>query len=419
MNKKNNLIEDYKRESKKKYKIKALSFFSGAMGLDIGLEKEGIHPLLACENDPASRKTIFTNKGKDIGLIGDLNDYNPKHILEFAGLKKNEKIDVIVGGPPCQAFSTAGKRRGFTDLRGNVFLKYIDTIIALKPTYAVIENVRGLLSLPILHIPHSLRGNNKDNHHPETLKGSALKLILDKLKKGGYNYSFNLYNSANFGSPQIRERVIIIATRNKNAVNYLEPTHSEIKEYKLHKWKTLGEAIKGLGNIKHTHVNFSNNRTQYYKLLKEGQNWRDLPKNLQKKAMGNSFFAGGGKTGFYRRVDRKKPSPTLVTHPAMPATDLCHPTEIRPLSVEEYKKIQGFPNEWIICGNMIDMYKQIGNAVPVELGGAVGKAIIKHMNKKKVNEIKNFPYSRYKKNDEESWLKSFKESKKIQLELNI
>lgn len=419
MNKKNSSIEDYKRESKKKYKIKALSFFSGAMGMDIGLEKEGIHPLLACENDPASRKTIFTNKGKDIGLIGDINNYSPEQILEYAGLKKNEKIDVIVGGPPCQAFSTAGKRRGFTDLRGNVFLKYIDTVIALKPTYAVIENVRGLLSLPILHVPHSLRKNNESNNNPETLKGSALKLILDKLKKGGYNYSFNLYNAANFGSPQIRERIIIIATRNKNVVNYLEPTHSELKEYKLPKWKTLGEAIKGLGNIKHTHVNFSKNRVKYYEYLKEGENWRNLPEKIQKEAMGNSYFAGGGKTGFYRRLNRKKPSPTLVTHPAMPATDLCHPTIIRPLSVEEYKKIQGFPDEWIICGSMIDMYKQIGNAVPIELGKAVGKIIIKHMNKKKIREIKGFPYSRYKNNDEVSWLKNFKFSKKFQLELDI
>ena len=192
-----------------------------------------------------------------------------------------------------------------------------------------------------------------------------------------------------------------------------------MKEYKLPKWKTLGEAIKGLGNIKHTHVNFSKNRVKYYEYLKEGENWRNLPEKIQKEAMGNSYFAGGGKTGFYRRLNRKKPSPTLVTHPAMPATDLCHPTIIRPLSVEEYKKIQGFPDEWIICGSMIDMYKQIGNAVPIELGKAVGKIIIKHMNKKKIKEIKGFPYSRYKNNDEVSWLKNFKFSKKFQLELDI
>ena len=103
----------------------------------------------------------------------------------------------------------------------------------------------------------------------------------------------------------------------------------------------------------------------------------------------------------------------------MPATDLCHPTIIRPLSVEEYKKIQGFPDDWEICGSMIDQYKQIGNAVPIELGRAVGKLILKLMNNKKIKDFNNFPYSRYKNNDEKSWLKNFEKNNSRQLSLKF
>ena len=115
------------------------------MGLDIGLEQEGINILLACETDNACRRTIVANE-PGIGLIGDIRDYTVGEILEYANLRENGQVDIVVGGPPCQAFSTAGKRLGFQDERGNVFLKYIEVIREIQPQYAVIENVRGLFS---------------------------------------------------------------------------------------------------------------------------------------------------------------------------------------------------------------------------------------------------------------------------------
>ena len=138
-------------------------------------------------------------------------------------------------------------------------------------------------------------------------------------------------------------------------------------------------------------------------MLKEGQYWKDLPEDAQKEAMGEKLKLGGGKTGFYRRLNFKRPSPTLVTNPTMPATDLCHPTKDRPLSVEEYSRIQEFPEDWKICGPILEQYKQIGNAVPVKLGEAIARTIIADMNGEKLPEIKGFPFSRYKNTSDITW----------------
>ena len=154
---------------------------------------------------------------------------------------------------------------------------------------------------------------------------------------------------------------------------------------------------------------------KYYKLLKAGQNWRNLPIKLQKEAMGNSYYLGGGKTGFLRRLAWDKPSPTLVTDPTMPATDLAHPELDRPLSVEEYKRIQEFPDDWKIAGNVRQQYKQIGNAIPVSLGYAIGKLILRHYLKQKIKIINGFKYSRYLNTSDQNWV----EQREKQLSLKI
>ena len=353
-------------------KIKALSFFSGAMGLDIGLEKAGIDVILACESEKFIRETIKLNRPK-IKVLEDINNYSAKEIRIEAGLKPKEKIDLIVGGPPCQAFSTAGKRLSINENRGVVFLKYLELIKELNPTYFVIENVRGLLSVPLKHVPHNKR-NRKLKVAEE--KGGTLNYILNYLKKIGYKVSFNLYNSANFGTPQTRERIVIIGNKDEK-LPYLSPTHSQYGEFGLKPWNTFKSAVKGLHNINHEHVNFPESRLKYYRKLKEGQNWRNLSLKLQKEALGKSFYLGGGKTGFLRRLAWNKPSPTLVTDPMMPATDLGHPVEDRPLSIQEYKRIQEFPDNWKLSGNLRNQYKQIGNAVPVLLAEKIGKHFAK------------------------------------------
>src|SRR5690554_3256538 len=186
--------------SSEKNSFNVLSFFSGAMGLDIGLHKAGFETLLACEIDKSSRQTILANN-PNIGLIGDIRAYDTSEILEYAGLKSREEVDLIVGGPPCQAFSSAGKRMGLADDRGNVFLKFIEVIENIKPKYAVIENVRGLLSAAY---SIDLKEEEVSFLPPEIkeIKGATMYYIYNRLRASGYQLSFNLYNSANYGTPQ-------------------------------------------------------------------------------------------------------------------------------------------------------------------------------------------------------------------------
>lgn len=389
---------------KNKKSLKCLSFFSGAMGLDLGLEGAGIEILLASEIDKHCQNTIRTNR-PDLPLIGDIRDYSADDIRSTAGLRKNSVVDIMAGGPPCQAFSTAGKRKAFEDERGNVFLKYIDLICEIRPRFAVIENVRGLLSAPLSHRPHSERGKNLPPLSEEESRGSALAYIIAKLRENNFGVSFNLYNSANFGSPQIRERVVMLCCRDGETMPFLSPTHAQNGGYGLKKWVTLRKAFTGLSRHGCDHIDFPQKRLKYYKLLSEGQNWRNLPEKLQKEALGKSYFSGGGKTGFLRRLAWDKPSPTLVTNPAMPATDLCHPSEDRPLSIQEYKRIQEFPDTWEITGPILQQYRQIGNAVPCSLGKAIGRLLIDYSERKAIPTFDGFPYSRYLNTDHDSWEK--------------
>ena len=402
-------VPDQKRKSQDKPKYKVLSFFSGAMGLDIGLSKAGLEPMLASEIEPNTRKTILLNK-PDIALIGDINQFDCASIRDYAGLEPDEEIDLVIGGPPCQAFSTAGKREAFNDSRGNVFLTFIDRILGLRPKFAVIENVRGLLSAPYAMDYPDTKTFGYAPKTPENEKGGALLHITNLLEAGGYKVSFNLYNAANYGAPQKRERVVIFCSRDGVQVPYLNPTNSEDGSYGLPAWKTLGEALEGLDESNPEYLVFPEKRLKYYRILKEGQYWKDLPEDLQKEALGPSYYLGGGKTGFLRRLDMSKPSPTLVTDPTMPATDLCHPYLDRPLSVQEYKRIQEFPDDWKLFGSIKDKYRQIGNAVPVSLGKAIGEEVLTLLEGKiPLSPPIGFPFSRYKGTDEKSFKKEMKE----------
>ncbi len=383
-----------------------ISFFSGALGLDLGLEAAGFEPVFFNEIEKKFCETIRLNRAKTPLYDCDIRELTTKKISKDHGLKKGE-LFAIVGGPPCQAFSTAGKRRGLNDSRGNVFLHFIDLIETLMPRYVIIENVRGLLSTPLKHRPHDQRGKGFASLTPEESPGGALAHIISKLESAGYKLSFTLYNAANFGVPQIRERIIIFANREGKEIPFMAATHSDTDK-KLPSWKTILDAIWELRNKKKLeHTYFPEKRLKYYRLLNAGQNWRSLAVKLQKEALGKSYYSGGGKTGFLRRLDWNKPSPTLVTSPIMPATDLCHPTQERPLSIEEYIRIQTFPINYKLSGNTMEKYKQLGNAVPCKLGEAVGKHLVKfHMGILKDFNT-NGKLSRYLNTDHKSWQLNF------------
>lgn len=340
--------------------------------------------------------------------LDDILNYSASELRHLAGLSPETTPDVIVGGPPCQAFSTAGKRAAFDDPRGNVFLHFVEICIELAPKAIVIENVRGLLSAALKHRPQNQRGRGFPPLSKEETPGSALQSVIDRLESSGYGVSFNLYNAANFGVPQKRERVILIALKNGQIAPFLKPTHSQNGEFGLPKWVTFSEAVEGLDPEVQDHVKFPEKRLVYFRMLKSGEYWKDLPtEEIKREAMGQSYHSGGGKTGFYRRLDWDAPSPTLVTHPAMPATDLAHPHLDRPLSVQEYMRLQQFPDDWKLSGSVLQKYKQIGNAVPIGLGHAVGKLLIEILSKKINNSesIEGFNYSRYKNTDHNSWKK--------------
>lgn len=352
-----------------------ISTFSGAMGLDIGLEKAGLSIRLCVEKEKVMANTIRSNR-PDLPLIeDDIRNYSGADLRKRAGLSDDDDVFLMCGGPPCQSFSTAGKRRGFDDERGSVFLKYIELIGEVRPKYFLIENVRGLLSASY-NDPENT-DENKDGYTLSTTKkekGTAMLYILKKIKELGYSATFSLYDAANYGVPQRRERVIILGSRDGYQIPPIPPTHSKNSTSGLKKWVTFADAVKGLTTC--NAIKIPEKRLPYFRMLGPGQCWRDLPHEVQKVAMGKSYLSQGGKTGFYRRLSWDSPSPTLVTSPMMPATSLAHPEEDRALSIEEYARIQMFPDDWKFAGNLRDIYKQIGNAVPVGLGFAAARHLL-------------------------------------------
>ena len=382
-----------------------LSLFSGALGLDLGLELSGLEPVAANDIDAVAVKTIKSNRPNLPVYECDARDLNPEDLMSDHDFGPGD-LFAMTGGPPCQAFSTAGKRMGLADDRGNVFLHFVELVGIFRPKYLILENVRGLLSCPMSHRPHSMRGAGFPSLDGDEIGGGALAFILNRLVDFGYSIDFDLYNVAMFGVPQIRERVVLLGARDGTAPPKLMPTHDEHSRAGLKAWRTFRDATASL-NGSPNHLRFPEKRLEYYRKLKAGQNWRDLSPCDQKEAMGNSYYSGGGKTGFYRRLHWDRPAPTLVTSPIMPATDLCHPLEDRPLSVEEYARIQTFPDDWMFEGSIKDQYRQIGNAVPVKFGKAIGDHIQKFdlapTNSAPVSPV---PLSRYRDTDFRSWTQS-------------
>lgn len=366
----------------------AVSLFSGAMGLDLGIEKAGIKIKVCVEMDKWAAKTI--KKNTDIPVIEkDIKVVTSQEILEIAGLLK-EQVFLIVGGPPCQAFSSAGARRGLADFRGNTIINYLRIVEEIKPRYFIMENVRGILSAKLNYVPD----NFLEYEGIKDKKGSVLYFLKKEFEKYGYTLSFALFNAANYGVPQKRERMIIFGHRGKERIPLPRPTHSQDGAVLgTEKWIPLKKAFIDLPEVKEDeYTQLSEKNKKYLSLLKQGEYWKHLPDDVVREAMGKSYELGGGKTGFYRRLSMEEPSPTLVTSPAMPATMLCHPTELRPLSIKEYARIQQFPDNWEFSGKNIEIYKQIGNAVPVGLGYMAGKQIIS-FHEEKENLVH---YSRYK-----------------------
>ena len=360
----------------------SISLFAGAYGLDLGLEKAGIQTVSLVEIEPDATKTISLNRPhlSRCAVPRDICKVSAKTLLEEGGQilgldrpLRAAQVDLVTGGPPCQSFSTAGKRGSVGDPRGSLFMDFIRIVDEIKPRFFIMENVKGLLSAPIRHRPHDRRGLGFPQLEPDEMPGAALQVILAEMKRIGYEVVYGLLNTADYGVPQVRERVIFIGYKGDDSVTLPLPNHSQKGTAKQPKWLTLREGLKDLVDSQPEFVPYSESRLKYLRLLTAGQNWRYLPSELQQEAMGGAYKSEGGKVGFYRRLAWDKPSPTVTTSPHQKATDMCHPDELRPLSVRECARIQTFPDDWVFYGSTASKYRQIGNAVPVLLGEAIGQ----------------------------------------------
>jgi DNA (cytosine-5)-methyltransferase 1 len=384
----------------KKYKV--LSFFSGGMGLDLGLHATDHFETVACvEKVHTFCETIRLNQKngnlpENMKIIeADISQITPDAVLDIVGLR-DEDIDVIVGGPPCQSFSTAGKRGTIQDPRGTLIWDFLRFVKRIKPKFFVMENVRGLLSAALRHRPIADRPEKGGKPLSEDeMPGSVVKLFakdLSRFDSAGYHLDIYEVNSVNYGAPQIRERVIFIGNRYNMEIEFPNPTHGQIQSNGLYgrqlelfekpalqPWRTLGDVISDLSEKNPTILDFSPRKKRYLEMIPPGSNWRSLPEELQKESMGKAWYAKGGRSGWWRRLTFELPCPTLVTMPNHASTALCHPIETRALSIREYARIQEFPNDWEFYGTVAEQYTQVGNAVPTRLGMIVGNVLAKNL----------------------------------------
>ena len=340
---------------------RSISLFSGAMGLDLGLMQAGIRFETGQDVDNDCVRTIQCNGHKC--LLGDIREISSNDLLEISKLKTGEPF-LICGGPPCQPFSTAGKRLGINDPRGSLFLDFVRMIHDIRPRFFVMENVKGLMSAML-----------KDSSGANT-ETKVLDIILEEFHRLHYKTVYGVLDAVNYGTPQFRERFLLVGSRDNENIFMPVPTHFHIHQNADYRWRTLGDTIRDIENSPGECESFSENRLYYLRMIPEGGNWRDLPANLIAHAMGGAYESGGGKVGFYRRLSYSQPSPTVVTSPVQKATMMCHPTKDRPLSVAEYARIQQFPPDWKLTGTLASKYRQIGNAVPVGLAKAIGEMLV-------------------------------------------
>ena len=317
-------------------RINAIELFAGAGGLALGLERSGIKAVACVEIDKYCCETLRRNRPNWNVIESDIHD------VDFSLF--NGQVDIVTGGFPCQAFSYAGKKLGFEDTRGTLFYEFARCIKEVEPSVFMAENVRGLIS--------------HDN-------GRTLETMLEIFRELGYNVEYKLLNSVDYGVPQKRQRIIIIGTKPGVLFEFPE----EEKEI-----KTIGDALQGVP--KSEGQQYSKNKRKVLDLVPPGGCWRDLPLEIQKEYMGKSFYSSGGRTGMARRMSWDEPCLTLTCSPSQKQTERCHPEETRPFTVREYARIQTFPDDWEFAGGLGEQYKQIGNAVPVELAYKLGLQLV-------------------------------------------
>ena len=331
---------------KEKPPITGIELFAGAGGMALGLELAGIQDKEFVELNHAACDTLRKNRPNWNVIEDDIHNVN------FSPYK--DQIDLVSGGAPCQAFSYAGKRLGFGDTRGTLFAEFARCVKETTPKMFLFENVKGLLS-------HD--------------SGRTFETIAHTFEELGYKVQHKILNACYYGVGQKRERIIIIGIR-KDLINEINFSYPEPEN----EWTTLKMVLEDVPPSEYQP--YSERKLNVMKLVPPGGCWVDLPEDIAKDYMGKSYYSGGGRRGMARRISWDEPCLTLTTSPSQKQTERCHPDETRPFTIREYARIQSFPDDWIFTGTIGDQYKQIGNAVPVELARRVGiqikKALIEY-----------------------------------------
>lgn len=334
-------------------KYKVIELFAGGGGLALGIEKAGFQTIGLVEVDKFASETLKLNRPSWNVIHDDIANISPLDLESYFRIQKGE-LDLLSGGAPCQAFSYAGKRLGLEDTRGTLFYHYAVFLKKLQPKMFLFENVRGLLT-------HD--------------KGRTHDTILNVFENEGYVIKEKILNAWDYGVPQKRERLIMVGVRQDLT------TYVDFEFPKKHKYKPVLRDIL-LDCPPSQGAQYSNYKKNIFDLVPPGGYWRDIPEDIAKEYMKSTWNMGGGRTGILRRMSLDEPSLTVLTSPSQKQTERCHPFEARPFNIRESARCQSFPDEWEFAGAMGQQYKQIGNAVPVNLAFEVACSI-----KNTLNEI--------------------------------
>ena len=335
----------------------SIELFAGAGGLALGVEKAGFNTLGLIESDKDAADTLKKNRPNWNVINDDIANISCLDLEKYFSIKKGE-LDLLSGGAPCQAFSYAGKRLGLEDARGTLFYHYALFLEKLQPKMFLFENVRGLLT----------------HDH-----GKTYATMLDIFTRAGYTIDKQVLNAWNYGVPQKRERLITIGIRN-DLVGKTEYRFPKAHSYKPVLRDVLLDCPDGPG------VPYGEKKRKIFELVPAGGYWRDIDPAIAKEYMKSCWDMEGGRTGILRRMSLDEPSLTVLTSPSQKQTERCHPLEARPFTVRENARCQTFPDDWEFCGNVSAQYKQVGNAVPVNLAYDIAREIVHSLDMLAVNQ---------------------------------
>ena len=318
--------------------MKSIELFAGAGGLAIGIERAGFNHIALIEIDKDACNTLKINRPNWFVINDDIKNISSLDLEKYFSLQKFE-LDLLSGGAPCQSFSYAGKRLGLEDARGTLFYHYAKFLQQLQPKIFLFENVRGLL-----------------NHD----KGKTYQTMLNVFDDCGYSVDKKILNAWDYGNAQKRERLITIGIR-KNLTDKINFKFPSPHEYKPVLRDVLKKVPESLG------AKYSEHKKILFELVPQGGYWKDIPKDIAREYMKSCWNMAGGRTGILRRMSFDEPSLAVLTSPTQKQTERCHPIEARPFTVRENARIQSFPDDWQFFGSMYSQYRQVGNAVPVNL----------------------------------------------------